>query len=66
MTICNLERACHAQVLAVSTGRRLRIVPDSIAAMTGRQIAGDLQYLHNFEALKRMRDRDEPGWRGND
>ncbi len=59
-----LERACQAQVLAESTGRRLRIVPDSIAAKTGRQIVEDLQYLHHFAALKRMLDRDDPGWRG--
>jgi ribulose-5-phosphate 4-epimerase/fuculose-1-phosphate aldolase len=59
-----LERACMVQVLAESTGRKLKIVPDSIAAMTGKQIAEDKQYLLHFEALKRLLDRDEPGWRG--
>ncbi|MDX2030374.1 MAG: hypothetical protein SF339_06880 [Blastocatellia bacterium] len=55
-----LERACQAQLQAESTGRRLRIVPGLIAPKTGRQIVDDLQYLHHFEALKRMLDRDGP------
>ena len=54
------------QVLAESTGRKLKLVPDSVAAMTGKQIAEDKQYLLHFEALKRLLDRDEPGWRGMD
>jgi ribulose-5-phosphate 4-epimerase/fuculose-1-phosphate aldolase len=60
-----LERACMLQVVAMQTGRALRIVPQEIAAMTGRQMAegSDQPRLH-FEALKRMLDRDEPGWRG--
>jgi ribulose-5-phosphate 4-epimerase/fuculose-1-phosphate aldolase len=58
-----LERACMVQVLAQSTGKPLRLVDDSIAALTGRQIVEDKQYLLHFEALKRMLDRDEPGWR---
>ena len=32
-----LERACQAQILALSTGRRLRIVPDAIAKATAAQ-----------------------------
>jgi ribulose-5-phosphate 4-epimerase/fuculose-1-phosphate aldolase len=58
-----LERACMVQVLAQSTGKPLRPVDDSIAALTSRQIAEETQYLLHFEALKRMLDRDEPGWR---
>jgi ribulose-5-phosphate 4-epimerase/fuculose-1-phosphate aldolase len=60
-----LERACTLQVTAMQTGRSLRIVPQEIAAMTGRQMQEESQQprLH-FEALKRMLDRDEPGWRG--
>ena len=59
-----LERACMLQVMAMQTGRSLRIVPQEIAAMTGRQMAeeSDQARLH-FESLKRMLDRDEPGWR---
>jgi ribulose-5-phosphate 4-epimerase/fuculose-1-phosphate aldolase len=57
-----LERACMVQVLAQSTGKSLRAVPTSIAAMTARQIAEDKQYLLHFEALKRMLDHEEPAW----
>ncbi len=60
-----LERACLVQVLAQSTGKPLKLVSDSVAAMTGKQIVEDKQYLLHFEALKRMLDRDEPGWRGD-
>ena len=60
-----LERACQLQVMAMQTGRSLRVVPQEIAAMTGRQMAGESQQaLLHFEALKRMLDRDDPGWRG--
>jgi len=59
-----LERACMVQVLAESTGKPLKIVPESIAAMTGRQIASDkIQPKLHLEALKRILDREEPGWR---
>ena len=58
-----LERACMLQVLAMGTGKALRIVPERVAMMTGRQMAEDSKQpeLH-FAALKRMLDRDEPGW----
>jgi len=58
-----LERACLLQVLAMSTGKPLRIVPEPIAAKTGRQMNEESQQavLH-LEALKRLLDRDEPGW----
>lgn len=58
-----LERACMLQVLAMGAGKPLRIVPDAIAAKTGRQMNQESQQaaLH-LEALKRMLDRDEPGW----
>ena len=60
-----LERACKLQVMAMQTGRSLRVVPQEIAAMTGRQMAEEsIQPRLHFEALKRMLDRDEPGWRG--
>lgn len=58
-----LERACMLQVLAMGTGKPLRMVPGKIAELTGRQMAEDAQQseLH-FTAIKRMLDRDEPGW----
>ncbi len=59
-----LERASMVQVLAESAGKRLKLVPESIAAMTGRQIASDkIQPVLHLEALKRILDREEPGWR---
>jgi len=58
-----LERACMVQVLAESAGRPLKLVPESIAAMTGRQIVSDkVQPKLHLEALKRILDREEPGW----
>ena len=58
-----LERACMLQVLAHGTGRPLRIVPEGIAAKTGRQMTEESQQaaLH-LEALKRILDREERGW----
>jgi ribulose-5-phosphate 4-epimerase/fuculose-1-phosphate aldolase len=58
-----LERACLVQVLAQSTGRQLRMVDEAIAARTARQMAGESQQavLH-LAALKRLLDREEPGW----
>jgi hypothetical protein len=51
------------QVLAAGTGGPLRIVPERIAGLTARQMAedGEQTELH-FAAIKRMLDRDEPGW----
>jgi ribulose-5-phosphate 4-epimerase/fuculose-1-phosphate aldolase len=58
-----LERACMLQVLAMGTGKPLRMIPERIAGLTARQMAEDSEQseLH-FEALKRILDRDEPGW----
>ena len=58
-----LERAAQAQVLALSTGRALRLIPDAIIDKTiaqflaGGAVGGrDRAELH-FEALKRVLDR---------
>lgn len=58
-----LERSCMVQVLAQSTGGKLKQVEPAQARHTADQIEGERQQsvLH-FEALKRMLDRDEPGW----
>jgi len=60
-----LERACQAQVLALSTRRKLRILPEALVQATAAQFragAGvggvDRAELH-FEALKRLLDRSE-------
>jgi ribulose-5-phosphate 4-epimerase/fuculose-1-phosphate aldolase len=59
-----LERSCLVQVLAESTGRKLREVPEPLLAATAAAIAGERQQsdLH-FDALRRVLDREEPGWR---
>lgn len=60
-----LERAAQAQVLAMSTGRKLRLVGDNIARSVQEQITKDLPVygrLH-FESLKRILDREEPEYR---
>lgn len=60
-----LERACMLQVIAMGTGHPLRTLSESISAKTGAQMAADsTQAALHFEAVKRMLDRDEPGWRG--
>jgi ribulose-5-phosphate 4-epimerase/fuculose-1-phosphate aldolase len=58
-----LERACQAQVLALSTGRALKLVPEKIVKSTvaqfssGGKVGGrDRADLH-FDALKRLLDR---------
>jgi ribulose-5-phosphate 4-epimerase/fuculose-1-phosphate aldolase len=58
-----LERSCMVQVKAMSTGRKLRLVPEDMAAKTAHDIEGERQQsaLH-FAALKRLLDRDTPGW----
>jgi len=58
-----LERSCMVQVLAQSTGGKLKRVPEKMAAEVAAQIAQERQQstLH-FESLKRILDRHEPGW----
>lgn len=58
-----LERAAQAQVLALSTGRPLQVIPEAVIKLTiaqfgaGGQVGGrDRSELH-FEALKRVLDR---------
>jgi ribulose-5-phosphate 4-epimerase/fuculose-1-phosphate aldolase len=43
-----LERACTVQVLAQSTGKKLRLIPDHIAAQTAQQFKQEWQqsYMH--------------------
>jgi ribulose-5-phosphate 4-epimerase/fuculose-1-phosphate aldolase len=58
-----LERAAQAQVLALSTGRTLRRIPDKVVAATaaqikaGSQVDGKARCDLHFDALKRMLDR---------
>jgi ribulose-5-phosphate 4-epimerase/fuculose-1-phosphate aldolase len=60
-----LERACQAQILALSTGRALRIVPRPVVEATAAQfkacvdVGGVARTELHFEALKRLLDRSE-------
>lgn len=63
-----LERACQAQVLALSTGRSLHLLADEVVRATHRQFSAgtsvdgrDRTELH-FAALKRLLDRTEPDY----
>jgi ribulose-5-phosphate 4-epimerase/fuculose-1-phosphate aldolase len=60
-----LERAAEVQVLAYSTGRPLRRVPDAVVSRTAQQFAGEAhQAEKHFAALKRVLDAECPDWRG--
>ena len=60
-----LERACMLQVLAHGGPRPLKTVPEEVARATRAQMDGERQQstLH-LDALKRILDREQPGWRG--
>ncbi len=58
-----LERACQAQVLAMSTGRPLRPIGDNIRpAFVGHDEERERRAQLHFAALKRILDRDNPGY----
>lgn len=58
-----LERACQAQVLAMSTGRKLLEVPRNVAeGMNANSTEWSRQGRLHFAALKRLLDRDEPDY----
>jgi ribulose-5-phosphate 4-epimerase/fuculose-1-phosphate aldolase len=60
-----LERACQAQILALSTGRALHLVPQAVVEATAAQfeecteVGGMSRSALHFEALKRLLDRSE-------
>ena len=58
-----LERACQNQVLAMSTGRPLKRVPEAEAKRTAAEFATyeDQAQLH-FAAQRRLLDREEPDY----
>ena len=59
-----LERTAMVQVLAMQTGQPLHYIDEALAEDTARQIAADAQQADvHFDSLKRLLDRDEPGWR---
>jgi ribulose-5-phosphate 4-epimerase/fuculose-1-phosphate aldolase len=56
-----LERACQNQVLAMSTGRPLKRVPDDEIRRTMAEFATyENQAELHFGALRRILDREEP------
>ncbi|HWS68772.1 MAG TPA: aldolase [Steroidobacteraceae bacterium] len=65
-----LERAAQAQVLALSTGRPLRLIPEPVVKATvaqfqsGSTVGGRDRALLHFEALKRLLDRSAPDYAG--
>ena len=59
-----LERACRLQVLALSTGRKLRPVADNVARATYSMLLEQHTVYADahFGALKRILDREEPDY----
>jgi ribulose-5-phosphate 4-epimerase/fuculose-1-phosphate aldolase len=63
-----LERAAQAQILALSTGRRLRRISEAVIAATveqfkrGSTVGGRERSELHFAALKRLLDRSEPDY----
>jgi ribulose-5-phosphate 4-epimerase/fuculose-1-phosphate aldolase len=58
-----LERACTVQVLAQSTGKKLKIISEDVAVQTTKQFEQERQqsYMH-FDAMKLHLSRIYPGW----
>jgi ribulose-5-phosphate 4-epimerase/fuculose-1-phosphate aldolase len=60
-----LERACQAQILALATGRKLRLLPEAVVQATVTQfqacerVGGEERAELHFQALKRLLDRDD-------
>ena len=60
-----LERAAMFQVLARSTGGKLRTIDEAVQDHTADQLAGEIPALsdRHFTALRRILDREEPAYR---
>ena len=59
-----LERAAQAQILALSTGRPLKVVPETVVRQVAAQEAAgraDSARLH-LESAKRLLARQDPGY----
>lgn len=63
-----LERAAMAQVMALSTGRALRLIPEAVVKATAAQfktgglVGGQDRAELHFAALKRMLDKTSPDY----
>lgn len=53
-----LERACQIQVLAMQTGRPLKLVSDNVAGMTRSQFVTGTYAREHFASLMRLLDRE--------
>jgi len=59
-----LERAAMIQVLAMSTGRPLKRIPEAMIEKTVAQLAeGGTQTMAHLDAIKRILDREAPDYR---
>jgi ribulose-5-phosphate 4-epimerase/fuculose-1-phosphate aldolase len=56
-----LERACMYQLLAVSGGGEMALIPDDIAAEMGR-LAREGRNIEHFEGMKRLVEEKEPDY----
>ena len=58
-----LERACQVQVLAMSTGKPMRLIGDNIRpAFVGFEEERERRAQLHFTAMKRVLDRENPGY----
>ena len=59
-----LELACKRQYLLVTSGCKASVVPEDVAADTRRHIDGEFSESAGlyFDALKRVLDREDPGY----
>jgi len=58
-----LERACEVQLLAQASGEKLLLAPKKVAQQTAQQWEDDVAAAPLlFAAMKRLLDRDWPGW----
>ena len=59
-----LERAAQAQIIALSTGRELQLIPQNVCASTFKQMQADRDdHATRFLAeIKRILDKEEPDY----
>jgi ribulose-5-phosphate 4-epimerase/fuculose-1-phosphate aldolase len=59
-----LERAAQLQVVALSTGQPLALIPEAVAAETARQFAklNPINAALHFDEIKRILDAEEPDY----
>ncbi|HUA90759.1 MAG TPA: aldolase [Steroidobacteraceae bacterium] len=63
-----LERACQVQMLALGTGKALRVIDEAVVRHTaaqfrsGTRVGGEERVELHFSALKRLLDRTEPDY----